>query len=55
MPIKSYFMMKEWQNEGGWDKYPPNPTRNRIVGKRGKGEIVYKRRGGATRKGIQQN
>ena len=30
-------MMKEWQNEGGWDKYPPNPTRNRIAGEWGNG------------------
>ena len=35
-------MMKEWQSEGGWDKYPSNPTRNRIAGKRGTGKLSIK-------------
>ena len=42
------------RTEGWWDKYLPNPARNKTVRER-EGKMVYKKRGGATRKGIQQN
>ena len=42
-----------WKNgktEGWWDKYLPNPTRNKTVRER-EGKMVYKKRGRCNKKG----